>query len=85
MPDNVILDNAKTILPAQASGNGNNEVDVPTVANIFAESGIAGLTENSEPEKIIDAINKLIVLTTKKDPVWLGVAQSELIKTLCFV
>jgi putative DNA primase/helicase len=82
MSDNVILDNAKTILPAQASGNGNNEVDVPTVANIFAESGIAGLTENSEPEKIIDAINKLIVLTAKKDPVWLGVAQSELIKKL---
>jgi|TARA_B100001964_G_scaffold243611_1_gene322096 hypothetical protein len=64
----------------QTQGNGNNEAD--TVGKFFDDSGIAALTDKSEPENIIDAINKLVVLTEKKDSTWQGIAQSELIKIL---
>lgn len=53
-----------------------------TVAQLQEDSGITILQASSTPEEIINAINKFIALTANKDPVWKGVAKSEMAKFL---
>ncbi len=60
--------------PVPARGTGLND--------FMKTAGILALSENSEPDEIIEAISKFSSITSNKDAVFLGVARSEVIKKL---
>lgn len=52
------------------------------IESLMKYAGVSALTENSNPDEIIKAIIEFSKIIVEEDPVWLGVAKSELVKKL---
>jgi hypothetical protein len=64
------------IIPHSVSTNGTE------LKGLMETTGISDLSENSEPDDVIEAINRFSAITANRDAVFLGVARSTLIKKL---
>ena len=68
--------------PPEASIPNNGNGHQKTMEQLMVEAGVDELKDASTPEQKIESINKFVALTASRDPVWKGIAKSELVKRL---